>query len=86
MLSNPIKEERHMDGSTTTMRELTAEETSLVSGAFTVEELGAAMVAGAIVGGLGAAATGAGVPAGILGGALLGGIGYCVKDLIVTCF
>ena len=75
-----------MDGSTATMRELTAEETSLVSGAFTLEELAAAMVAGAIVGGLGAAATGAGVPAGILGGALLGGIGYCVKDLIVTCF
>ena len=75
-----------MDGWTATMRELTAEETSLVSGAFTWEELGAAMIAGGIVGGLGAAATGAGVPAGILGGALLGGIAYCVKDLIVTCF
>jgi hypothetical protein len=86
MLSNPIKEERLMDGWTATMRELTAEETLLVSGAFTWTDLGAAMVAGGIIGGLGAAATGAGVPAGILGGALLGGIGYCVKDLIVTCF
>lgn len=75
-----------MDGWTTTMRELTAAETALVSGAFTWTELGAAMLAGGIVGGLGAAATGAGIPAGILGGMLLGGIGYMVKDLIVTCF
>jgi len=75
-----------MDGWTATMRELTTEETALVSGAFTWTELGAAMVAGGLVGGLGAAATGAGVPAGILGGALLGGLGYVVKDLIVTCF
>ena len=75
-----------MDGWTATMRELTADETALVSGAFTWTELGASMVAGGIVGGLGAAATGAGIPAGILGGMLLGGIGYMVKDLIVTCF
>lgn len=75
-----------MNGWTTTMRELTAEETALVSGAFTWEELGAAMLAGGIVGGLGAAATGAGVPAGILGGVLLGGIAYCVRDLITMCF
>ena len=75
-----------MDGWTTTMRELTADETALVSGAFTWTELGASMVAGGIVGGLGAAATGAGIPAGILGGMLLGGIAYSVKELIVFCF
>ena len=45
-----------MDGWTTTMRELTAQETALVSGAFTWTALGSAMATGAIVGGLGAAA------------------------------
>jgi hypothetical protein len=75
-----------MDGWTTTMRELTPAETTLVSGAFTWEALGAAMLAGGIVGGLGAAATGAGIPAGIVGGALLGGIGYTLNDLFIHCF
>jgi hypothetical protein len=85
MALNHIKED-HMDGWTTTMRELTPAETALVSGAFTWEGLGAAMLTGAIVGGLGAAATGAGVPIGALGGALLGGIGYSVSDLFMRCF
>jgi hypothetical protein len=44
-----------MDGWTTTMRELTPAETAFVSGAFTWEGLGSAMLTGAIVGGLGAA-------------------------------
>jgi hypothetical protein len=86
MAMNHTKEEPNMDGWTATMRELTTEETALVSGAFTWTDLGSSMVAGGLVGGLGAAATGAGVPAGILGGALLGGLAYCVKDLITTCF
>lgn len=75
-----------MDGWTTTMRELTPAETALVSGAFTWEALGSAMLAGAIVGGLGAAATGAGIPVGALGGALLGGIGYTLNDMFLHCF
>ncbi len=74
-----------MDGWTTTMRELTAEETTLVSGAFTWQGLGGAMLAGGIVGGIGAAVTGAGVPPAILAGMLLGGISYCVTDLINQC-
>jgi hypothetical protein len=75
-----------MDGWTTTMRELTPAEAELVSGAFTWEALGSAMLAGAVVGGLGAAATGAGIPAGMLAGALLGGIGYSLNDFFVHCF
>jgi hypothetical protein len=75
-----------MDGWTTTMRELTAQETAFVSGAFTWTALGSAMATGAIVGGLGAAATGAGIPAGMLAGGLLGGIGYCLNDLFNHCF
>jgi hypothetical protein len=85
MALNHIKED-HMDGWTTTMRELTPAETALVSGAFTWDGLGSAMLTGAIVGGLGAAATGAGAPVGALGGALLGGIGYCVSDIFLHCF
>jgi hypothetical protein len=75
-----------MDGWTTTMRELTAEETALVSGAFTWGGLGSAMLTGMVVGGLGAAATGAGIPVGMLGGALVGGIGYCLNDLFNYAF
>jgi hypothetical protein len=85
-MTNVIHGGINMHGSTTTIRELTAEETSLVSGAFTWEALGGAMLAGATVGGLGAAATGAGIPAGILAGALLGGIGYTINDLFQHCF
>ena len=79
------KEESIMDGWTTTMRELTVEETALVSGAFTWQGLGGAMLAGGLVGGIGAAVTGAGVPPAILAGMLLGGISYCVTDLINQC-
>ena len=74
-----------MDGWTATMRELTAEETTLVSGAFTWEAFGAAMITGGIIGSLGAAATGAGVPVGFLGGALIGGIGYTLNDFFAHC-
>jgi hypothetical protein len=79
------KEESIMDGWTTTMRELTTEEMALVSGAFTWQGLGGAMLAGGLVGGLGAAVTGAGVPPAILAGMLLGGISYCITDLINQC-
>jgi hypothetical protein len=82
---NHSKEESIMDGWTTTMRELTAEETALVSGAFTWQGLGGAMLAGGLVGGLGASVTGAGVPPAILAGMLLGGISYCITDLITQC-
>jgi hypothetical protein len=75
-----------MDGWTATMRELTPAETALVSGAFSWEAFGGAMLAGGVVGGLGAAATGAGIPAGILGGALLGGLGYVINDLYIQCY
>ena len=85
MSANHSKEESIMDGWTTTMRELTAEETVLVSGAFTRQGLGGAMVAGGIVGGVGAAVTGAGVPPAILAGMLLGGVSYCITDLINQC-
>jgi hypothetical protein len=74
-----------MDGWTTTMRELTTEETALVSGAFTWQGLGGAMLAGGLVGGIGAAVTGAGVPPAILAGMLLGGVSYCITDLINQC-
>ena len=74
-----------MDGWTTTMRELTADETALVSGAFTWQGLGGAMLAGGIAGGLGAAITGVAVPPAILGGMLVGGISYCITDLINQC-
>ena len=86
MTSNHNTEERLMNSWTATMRELTADETALVSGAFTWEALGGAMLAGMIAGGLGAAATGAGIPAGALGGALLAGTAYCINDLIAYCF
>jgi hypothetical protein len=82
---NHYKEGSIMDGWTTTMRELTADETALVSGAFTWQGLGGAMLAGGLVGGVGAAVTGAGVPPAILAGMLLGGIGYCITDLINQC-
>jgi hypothetical protein len=85
MTTNHSKEESIMDGWTTTMRELTAEETALVSGAFTWQGLGGAMLAGGIVGGVGAAITGAGVPPAILAGMLLGGVSYCITDLINQC-
>jgi hypothetical protein len=69
------------------MRELTPAEMALVSGAdFSWGALGAAMATGAIVGGLGAAATGAGIPMGMVGGALLGGIGYSLSNLFETCW
>jgi len=85
MGANHSKEESIMDGWTTTMRELTAEETALVSGAFTWQGLGGAMLAGGVVGGVGAAVTGAGVPPAILAGMLLGGVSYCITDLINQC-
>jgi hypothetical protein len=85
MTLNHSKEESIMDGWTTTMRELTAEETALVSGAFTWQGLGGAMLAGGVVGGVGAAVTGAGVPPAILAGMLLGGVSYCITDLINQC-
>ena len=75
-----------MDGTVTTIRELTLEEMQLVSGAWTWQGLGAAMLTGGIVGGVIGAATGVGIPAGALSGALLGGMGYLINDMIVTCW
>jgi hypothetical protein len=80
-----IKED-FMDGWTSTMRELTPAEMTLVSGAFAWDALGSAMLTGGIVGALGAGATGAGIPAGAIGGALAGGIGYLLSDLFMVCF
>jgi hypothetical protein len=85
MTSDHIKEDSKMDGWTTTMRELTAGETVLVGGAFTWQGLGGAMLVGGVAAGLGAAATGVGIPPAILGGMLVGGIGYCITDLITQC-
>lgn len=75
-----------MDGTVTTIRELSIQETQLVGGAWTWSGLGASMLTGAIVGGLSASATGAGIPAGAFGGALLGGAGYLINDMLVACF
>jgi hypothetical protein len=79
-------EERLMNANVATIRELTLDETALVGGAWTWTGLGGAMLTGGIVGGLGAAATGAGIPLGALGGALLGGAGYLINDFFVNCF
>lgn len=59
------------------MRELSAEELLLVSGAWSWGEFGGAVFAGAVTGGMvGAMVGGAGVGPGALGGALIGGAGY----------
>jgi hypothetical protein len=75
-----------MNSAVTTMRELSLEETALVSGAWTWEGLAAAMITGGVAGGLGAAATGAGIPAGAVGGALVGGASYLIHDMFTFCF
>jgi len=74
-----------MDGAITTIRELTAEELELVSGAWTWDGLASAMITGGIVGGISGAATGAGAPMGAVAGALLGGMGYLIKDIVDYC-
>lgn len=54
-----------------------------IDGGFTCRGFAGAVVAGGVTGGLaGAAAGGVGAGPGALGGALLGGIGYCIVDLI----
>ncbi len=77
-----------MDGATTTLRELTAEETRVVGGGdFTWGGFFAHVGAGGLVGGLaGAAGMGVGAVPGAIGGALLGGIEYSVSELIESYF
>lgn len=74
-----------MSSSVSTIRELTAEETILVGGAWTWQGLAGAMISGAVVGGLGGAVSGIGIPMGALSGALLGGTSYLINDFIVNC-
>ena len=55
----------------------------MVDGGFTWRGFAGAVIAGGVTGGLaGAAAGGVGAGPGALGGALLGGIGYCIVDII----
>ncbi len=77
-----------MDGATTTLRELTAEETRVVGGGdFTWGGFFAHVGAGGLVGGLaGAAGMGVGAVPGAIGDALLGGIEYSVSELIESYF
>ena len=76
-----------MDAYAITMRELTAAEAAAVSGGFSWGELGGHMLLGAGVGALaGSAAAGVGAGPGALGGFLIGGIEYCLGDLIDYCF
>jgi hypothetical protein len=61
--------------------ELSLDELDNVAGGFW-KELGAAIVAGGVTGGIGGAAVGGvGAVPGAIGGGLLGGIGYCITSL-----
>ena len=77
-----------MDAAAMTMRELTAAEMALVSGAeFSWGELAGHMLLGAGVGAMvGAAGAGLGAGPGAVGGFLLGGIEYSLGQLIDYCF
>ena len=77
-----------MNATATTVRELTARETTLVGGGeFTWGGFFEAAATGAVVGGLaGAAAAGVGAGPGALGGALLGGIEYSLGEFIESYF
>jgi hypothetical protein len=73
-----------------TIRELSIEETALVSGAFSWEDLGQAMFVGGVTGAMAGSITPAGPLAGGIGGALIGGAAYCINDLwnyfMTVCF
>ncbi|NOX49691.1 MAG: hypothetical protein GXP16_04040, partial [Gammaproteobacteria bacterium] len=59
------------------MEELKQHEIDLISGGFSISDLGGAMVIGGFIGGLGGAAIGGvGAIPGAIGGALAGGIAY----------
>lgn len=62
-------------------RELSIDDLDAVAGGFW-KELGSAIVAGGVTGGLGGAAVGGiGAVPGAIGGGLLGGIGYCISQI-----
>ena len=64
-----------------TTHELSLDELDNAAGAFW-KELGVAMGAGAVTGGLGGAAVGGvGAVPGAIGGGLLGGIAYCITSI-----
>jgi hypothetical protein len=77
-----------MDGYAIGMRELTAAETTFVSGGdFSWGEFLGHMAAGATVGAMvGAAGAGLGIGPGAIGGGLIGGIEYCFGEIIEYCF
>ena len=61
--------------------ELSIDDLDAVAGGFW-KELGGAILAGGVTGGLGGAAVGGvGAVPGAIGGGLLGGIGYCISSL-----
>lgn len=74
-----------MDGAIGMGRELTPEEIELVGGAYSNQELFAAMFTGGVAGAMGAAATGAGIGVGAMGGALIGGAVYIISDIMSYC-
>jgi len=64
-----------------TNHELSLDELDNVAGGFW-KELGAAIGAGAVTGGLGGSVVGGvGAVPGAIGGGLLGGIGYCISQI-----
>jgi hypothetical protein len=75
-----------MNSTVATIRELSIEEAAVVSGAWTWEGLAGAMITGGVVGGMGGALTGAGIPLGALTGSLLAGTGYLINDWMMWCF
>ena len=63
-------------------RELSIADLGAMAGGFW-KELGGAMLAGGVAGGLGGAAVGGiGAVPGAIGGGLLGGIGYCISQIL----
>jgi hypothetical protein len=73
-----------------TIRELSVEEMALVSGAFSWEDLGQAMLVGALTGAMAGSITPAGPVLGAIGGGLIAGAAYCFNDILnyfmAACF
>ncbi|QBY03143.1 hypothetical protein E2K93_01605 [Thalassotalea sp. HSM 43] len=69
------------------MRELTFSEIEMVSGAYSTEELGAAVFAGAVGGALaGSIAGGVGAGPGAFSGAVIGGLTYLAHEAYIEYF
>ena len=66
------------------MRDLSLNEMGFVNGAFSWGELAGAVVGGAAVGALAGAAGGITIAPAAAAGAALGGLGYCVSELVIS--